>query len=61
MLKGREATQKPGFQSRYHQADALLALVQGQKLLLHRIVQLAEVRSADRPTDGVASASMRGR
>src|ERR1039458_8905646 len=50
MLQGRKATQKSSFQFRHRRAHALLVLVQRQKFFFHRRVQLAEVRSADRPT-----------
>ena len=49
MVKAREAANKAGFQFRHDRAHALLVLVQGHELLLHRITQLAEVRSAQSP------------
>src|ERR1035441_7440203 len=43
MLQVREPTQKSGFQFRHRRAHALLILVEHQKFLFHRRVQLAEI------------------
>ena len=52
MVKARHAADEIAFHFRQHRAHALLVLVQGQELALHRFAQLAEVRPASaRRTD----------
>src|SRR5271166_5534193 len=49
MVKARHAADEIAFHFRQHRAHALLVLIQSQKLSLHRLAQLAEIRSAQRP------------
>ena len=59
MAERREAAQETGFQLRHHRAHALLVLVQGQELALHRLAQPAEVGPA--ASRGAPRRARRGR
>jgi hypothetical protein len=51
MLQLHESADESTFHLCQHGANVLLLLVQVEKLLLHRFVQFAEIRPADRITD----------
>src|ERR1019366_184987 len=52
IVKARHAPYEIAFHFRQHRAHASLALIQGQKLPLHRFAQPAEIPSDQRPAHG---------